>query len=267
MPPRYKALNALPVLFAHRGGTIAGRKNTEFASSEKLADNSLQAFQRTLGLLDNAEKSIKAWGVESDAWLTEDHKVVLSHKHKIPRRHFLGKLFKLNIKKTDSSQLPPDILSLDEFYRVLGADFEFSLDVKDSKAIQNIISAAKKTDGAFERLWICSPNFKDLCSWRKQWPDAQLIHSTKLSRLGKSIESHLRELSEAKINGINLHYSEYSAGLVSLVHRFQILAFGWDTQKIREIIKVLDMGLDAIYGDNPELLLAGRNEVYASKNL
>ncbi len=263
MPPRYKAIKPLPILFAHRGGFIFSGGSEESSGSQKLRENSLAAFERTLKLKDRDENPIAAWGIESDAWLTLDKRAVLSHNKKISRKHFWGRLFKLNISRSSYSQLPSEILSLEQLYEALGTDFEFSLDIKDSNAIQSVISAAQKTNGAFEKLWICSPDFELLCSWRQRWPGLHLIHSTKLSRLKKGAESHLRDLSEAKIDGFNLHHSEYSPGLVSLIHRFGTFAFGWGTLQMREIVEALDMGLDAVYGDSPALLLAGRNAVYA----
>ena len=58
------------------------------------------------------------------------------------------------------------------------------------------------------------------------------------------------------IDAINLHHTEWTAGLVSLFHRFDLRAFAWDTQEVRHIRAVLAMGIDAIYCDRPDRMVA-----------
>ena len=50
------------------------------------------------------------------------------------------------------------------------------------------------------------------------------------------------------------------AGLVSLFHRFDVRAFAWDTQEVRHIRAVLKMGIDAIYCDRPDRMVATVSE-------
>jgi hypothetical protein len=45
-----------------------------------------------------------------------------------------------------------------------------------------------------------------------------------------SFESHVAVSAGMGINVINLHHSEWSGGHIALVHRFEMLAFGWDAQ-------------------------------------
>jgi glycerophosphoryl diester phosphodiesterase len=51
-------------------------------------------------------------------------------------------------------------------------------------------------------------------------------------------------------DAINLHHSDWSAGLVTLFHRFGILAFGWDAQHERVLDGLLGMGIDGLYSDH-----------------
>ncbi len=44
------------------------------------------------------------------------------------------------------------------------------------------------------------------------------------------------------IDAVNLHRSEWSAGLVTLFHRFERHAWGWDAQHERMIVELLHDG-------------------------
>jgi glycerophosphoryl diester phosphodiesterase len=50
---------------------------------------------------------------------------------------------------------------------------------------------------------------------------------------------------------------------VTLAHRFGLLAFAWDAQEYRRIRAVLEMGVDAIYSDHVERLVAAVGEWFA----
>ena len=63
-------------------------------------------------------------------------------------------------------------------------------------------------------------------------------------------------MSEAGIDAINLHHTEWTAGLVSLFHRFGVHAFAWDAQEARQIRAVLAMDIDAVYCDRPDRMVA-----------
>jgi glycerophosphoryl diester phosphodiesterase len=55
---------------------------------------------------------------------------------------------------------------------------------------------------------------------------------------------------------MNLHYSEWTKGLVALFHRFGILAFAWDVQEVRHLQAMLRFGVDGLYSDHVERMVA-----------
>ena len=65
---------------------------------------------------------------------------------------------------------------------------------------------------------------------------------------------------EAGVAALNLRETEWSLGLVTLAHRFDLLAFAWDVQEYRRIRAVLEMGVDGIYSDHVERMVAAVGE-------
>ena len=55
---------------------------------------------------------------------------------------------------------------------------------------------------------------------------------------------------------VNLRQGEWTAGLTTLFHRFDVLCFGWDAQHERQIARLIDQGIDAVYGDYVDRLVA-----------
>ena len=63
----------------------------------------------------------------------------------------------------------------------------------------------------------------------------KLVHSTSKRSIDVPLERHAAELAELGIDAINLHHTEWTAGLVALFHRFGLRGFAWDTQETRHI--------------------------------
>ena len=53
-----------------------------------------------------------------------------------------------------------------------------------------------------------------------------------------------------------MHHTDWSPGLTTLVHRFGLHAFAWDCQFERVVAKVLAAGIDGVYSDNVEEMMA-----------
>ena len=58
-----------------------------------------------------------------------------------------------------------------------------------------------------------------------------------------------------------MHASDWSAGLTTLFHRFERLAFAWDAQQAHTLSLVLDMGVDAVYSDHVDRMVAALNHL------
>ena len=234
--PRISPLRTPPIGFAHRGARALEQENT------------LAAFSRAL--------EMGATGLESDAWVTADGQAVLDHDGLVRSGRWRRRRPIADFRRDD---LPDHIPTLAQLYRVCGADFELSLDLKDPDAAPAIIAgvdeAAARTGLALRpRLWLCHPDVDTLVDLRDRWPDVRLCNSTRLSRLDGGPERRAAVLAEARIDSVNLHQTDWTGGLVTLFHRFEILCFGWDAQQPRVLTELLDMGIDAVYSDHVDRL-------------
>ena len=229
MTTRFAPLRGPAILFAHRGARTLERENT------------IDAFRRAV--------SLGATGLETDAWLTSDGEVVLDHDgyhRRFPRKW---------IRDTNRADLKAHICTLVEFYESVGTDLPVSLDLKDPAAFAPVAAIAQ-TYGTEQRLWICHSEVDLLSEWRRVAPNVRLVNSTAIQRLPSGPERRAAELSSAGIDAVNLRQGEWTAGLVALFHRFEVLAFGWDAQYERQLASLIDIGIDAVYSDDVERMVA-----------
>jgi glycerophosphoryl diester phosphodiesterase len=231
MPSRLPSIRRPPIGFAHRGARAHAPENT------------LDAFELALRL--------GATGLETDAWCTEDGVVVLDHDGVVG-----GPLRKRPLHSLPASRLPGHIPTLEQLYAACGSDFELSIDVKDPAAVAPIIAMARAA-GPFaeERLWLCHPEVELLSSWRPLSTVVKLVDSTRLKRLTEGPERRAARLRSTGIDAINLHQTDWNGGLITLFHRFDRLALGWDAQLPRILAELLDAGIDGVYSDHVDRMV------------
>jgi glycerophosphoryl diester phosphodiesterase len=224
------------ISFAHRG-----------ARSE-LPENTLPAFRRALEL--------GAGGLESDAWLSADGEVVLVHD-----AVFRKGVRRVRVADQTAAELAAfDVPRLADVYEQCGTDFEFSIDAKQPEVIRPMAEVARRF-GAGSRLWICSPDFGRLRDLRDELIDVRLVHSPGFGGLvPAAFERHTADLGAAGIDALNLHHVDWSLGTVTLAHRFDLRAFAWDTQEARHILKMLRVGIDGVYCDRADRMVATVSE-------
>ncbi|MEY2478110.1 MAG: glycerophosphoryl diester phosphodiesterase [Actinomycetota bacterium] len=206
--------------FAHRGARAHAPENT------------IEAFALALKLGAN--------GLESDVWLTADGVAVLDHDGKVRRR---------GIDRLDRVDLPGHIPALAELFQACGTDFQLSLDVKDPAAAGPTIEAARAAGFDLRRLWLCHHDWQQVAAWRELARDVRLVDSTRRTRLKEGAERRAATLAEAGVDAVNMHYGDWTGGLTTLFHRFELLTFAWDCQHDRVLTAMLRMGVDAVYSD------------------
>lgn len=217
------------ITFAHRGARLEEPENT------------IPAFRRAL--------AAGVSGLETDVWCSADGEVVCAHDPVVHRgRH------RLKIASSTAAELAAlSVPRLADVYEQLGTAFECSVDVKSPEAAGALVEVARDHD-ALERLWVCSPDVEVLRPLRVE-PRVKLVHSERRKAIRVPLERHAHELSAVGIDAMNMHQSEWTAGLVSLFHRFDVKAFAWDAQEARHLRAMLRIGVDAVYCDRPERMV------------
>lgn len=224
-----------PIAFAHRGARAIAR------------DNTIEAF--TLAL------AMGATGLESDVWVTSDGVPVLDHDGVVGRL-----MSRTPIAKTPRAELPEHIPTLYELWETCGTDFELSLDVKDPAAAIPVIETAQRAAQDFScdlaaSLWLCHPYWETVAGWKQRHPEVRVVDSTRLNRLKDGPERHAARLADAGIDAINMHHSDWTGGLTTLFHRFELLCFGWDAQYERVLDETFDLGIDGIFSDHVDRMM------------
>lgn len=220
-----------PIAFAHRGARARVRENT------------IEAFRLALEL--------GATGLESDVWRTRDDALALDHDGVVR----VG-LRRRPIRAVDRDDLPPHVPTLEDLFAACGTGYHLSLDVRDPEAAPGIVAAARGAGFDLRRLWLCHPDWRVVASWRALDPEVRLVDSTRLRRMREGPERRAAQLAAAKVDCVNLHHSDWTAGLVTLFHRFGVHAFAWDAQFERVIASLVRMGIDGVFSDHPDRLVA-----------
>jgi glycerophosphoryl diester phosphodiesterase len=238
MPTRLPAVRVPPVAFAHRGARAHAR------------DNTLEAFRLALRL--------GATGLESDVWLTADGEAVLDHDGVVG-----GRFRRRRMAEVTRAELPAHVPTLDELYAECGTDFELSLDLKDPAAAPRVVAVARAAGGgALSSLWMCHQDWRQVASWRALSDEVRLVDSTRLSRIKEGPERRAATLADRGIDAVNMHQLDWTGGLTTLFHRFDVLAFGWDAQLPRVLAELLDMGIDAVYSDHVDRMVDALRAAY-----
>jgi glycerophosphoryl diester phosphodiesterase len=220
-----------PITFAHRGASADAPENT------------ISAFRLALEL--------GARGLESDARLSSDGEVVLVHGA-VARQGWRRK----RVAATPAAELAGlGVPRLADLYDELGVDYELSLDIYDPPAGKALVDVAARA-GATDRLWLCSSKVPLLESLGALAPEAHLVHSVRRRAVDVPLERHAARLAELGIAVVNMHRSDWTAGLAGLFHRFDVQAFAWDVQEVRHLRDMLTMGVDAVYSDHVARMVA-----------
>lgn len=218
------------ITFAHRGARLVEPENT------------IPAFRVAL--------EAGASGIETDVWLSADGEVVCTHDAVAGR----GRRRRKVASSTAAELAEIGVPRLADVYGELGTAFQCSVDVKTADAADALLDVARSY-GALERLWVCSPDLELLGRLRDE-RNVKLVHSDRRRAIDVPMERHAYTIGGLGLDAMNMHHSEWSAGLVSLFHRFDVRAFAWDTQEVRHIRAVLRMDIDAVYCDRPDRMVA-----------
>jgi glycerophosphoryl diester phosphodiesterase len=222
------------ILFAHRG------------ASGYRPENTLAAFALAL------EQGVT--GIESDAWLSADGVPMLVHDQTIRppgRRIFVT-------RRTADELAPFGVPRLADLYSTLGTKFELSLDVEHAPVAIPMLDVATEA-GAVGRLWACHDDVDLLAELRRRSRDVRLVCSTRPRRVPggvAGIPALLERLAAIRVDALNMHWHDWTPPLVAATHLARLRAFGWDAQTPAAVERLVGLGIDGLYADHPDLLIA-----------
>lgn len=186
-----------------------------------------------------------ATGLESDVWMTRDGVPVLDHDGVVGSR-----LRRRLVAEVDNGDLPSDIPRLVELFDLAEMhSVALSLDIKDATAFPAIAALLAGREALAARTYLCCEEFDILQELAPQYRDLLLVDSSRLARMKHGPERRLAQLADLGVRALNMHHSDWNGGLVTLAHRFDRLAFGWDAQFDHTLTLLLRMGIDGIYSD------------------
>ena len=130
-----------------------------------------------------------------------------------------------------------------------------SLDVKDAAAFEPTVRAAEAAGASRSPLPLPPGLASRVATWRPRSDAIRLVDSTRIHKLKEGPERRAMTLRNAGIDVINMHESDWSAGLTTLFHRFGIECFGWDAQLPRVLDQLLDKGVDGVFSDHVDRMV------------
>jgi glycerophosphoryl diester phosphodiesterase len=214
--------------FAHRGGSGHG------------PDNQLDTFA--------AAQRLGATGLETDAWVTADGVVVLDHDGVLRE----ARRRRAPIAKVRRDQLPAHIPTLDELYDRCGTDMDLAIDVSSAE-IAAAVAAVAARRGASSRLWLVSPHSARLANIDS--PNrAVTVRGTAMR--GPRRRAAFHGIHDAGMDAVNARWMWWTPRFVDEVHDLGMRAFGYDCQQPGSLRRALGMGLDAVFSDHVETMLA-----------
>jgi glycerophosphoryl diester phosphodiesterase len=159
-------------------------------------------------------------------------------------------LHKVPIGEVRRSQLPSHVPALTDLFEACGTNYHLSLDLKTESIAERVLDVVREAaPDLLPRLWLCHPTFQELLPLRSRLDGARLVDSTRLARIREGPERRAATLANEGIDAINMHYTDWNGGLVTLFHRFQVCAIAWDLQFEHTLRPVLRMGIDGVHSD------------------
>ena len=188
-----------------------------------------------------------ASGVTGDVQLTADGDPVVHAEATLRiglRRRALATL--------PTAQVPAHVPHLAQLYERCGTEFDLAVHLADEAAVSRVVALAAEAGGeAAERLWLCSPDWRQAASWRVAAGSSRLVDLTRLRHVDEGPERRAANLTNAGIDAVRLHESDWNAGLCALFHRFGRLGLAGPAPHQRQLDALLRMGVDGVSSEHP----------------
>ncbi len=232
--------SAGPIAFAHRGG------------ARSFPENTLRAFEHAV--------SLGFTHIETDVHATSDGVAIAFHDHELDRvTDRQGLIEKMSWREVRQARVngTDSILRLDELLEAL-PDTYINLDPKSDSAVEPLVETLQSL-GAIDHVCVCS--FSDKRTARVR---AMLGPKLCVGAGPRGIASLLAAASRLPARRLDFHAAQVpvrSKGItivrpavIQAAHRRGIAIHVWTIDERAEMHRLLDMGVDGIMTDAPEVL-------------
>jgi glycerophosphoryl diester phosphodiesterase len=241
---QYAFLDApLPLAFAHRGG--AGLE----------LENSMAAFERAVALGYRY--------LETDVHATADGVLLAFHDRTLNRvTDQRGRLRQLTAAEIDGIRIGGSA-AIPRLEDILAAwpDVRVNVDVKDWPAIAPLVDTVRRT-GALDRICVASFSDRRLTRVRAALGPELCTSLGPLGVIRLRVSAYQRVLGRIAASGVPCAQIPPRAGPIAVVdsrlidtaHRRGVSVHVWTVDDPREMNRLLDLGVDGIMTDRPEVL-------------
>ena len=223
---RLPSLRVPPIAFATGGASAVELPHTR------------EAFDLALRL--------GATGIETNVWLSADGEPMVASGPKLR-----SGLRRRTIADSTAAELGDKVLPLTAL--VASSDVHLSLGVADTSTLAAVLDCVGEADRS--RIWFRGTDGDRLREWRAAHPDILLVDDARLSDMTHGPERRAASLGADGINAVRMPYPDWTGGIATLFHRFEVLAFGWDAIHDRMLVDLVRMGLDGIATPQPDRLI------------
>jgi glycerophosphoryl diester phosphodiesterase len=144
---------------------------------------------------------------------------------------------------------------LQDLYETVGSGAALSVSVDDESAGMEAIRAGRD-HGVLESMWLNHHDLEVLTLWRDAAPEVGLVNATSVEQLPVTAERRAAELASLRVEAVSLPEADWSGGLVTLFHRFGVLGFASAAHYERQLVRLLDIGIDAVVGEHADRMAA-----------
>ena len=187
-----------------------------------------------------------ATGLETTVWLASGSEPVVAPSPKVR-----SGLRRRSIAESSVAELEDKVLPLSALLE--STDVHLSLGVSDSTTLAAVLDRVGEAD--LSRIWFRGTDADLLREWRSGHPDILIVDDARLADMTHGPERRAASLGADGINAVRMPYADWTGGIATLFHRFEVLAFGWDAVHDRMAADLVRMGLDGIGTPHPDRLL------------
>lgn len=162
----------------------------------------------------------------------------------------------------DSKYKRERIPTLDEVLEYAKDRVNLSLDLKDEAVIPKMVKTIQETD-MIDEVVICGcyeSQARKICEIEQRLVvllnvDSELEKLAVAEDQSEFIQQYIRRACNAKLAALNVSYKYVTSELIRRAHLRTLPVWAWTVDNEADMIRLIQMGVDAIYSNWPERLL------------